>query len=274
MTKRPQTDPSAPRGGRRKPAPVDPDLLDDEPDVPARLGAYSIVLVALLVSADMLVYVARAAGWHGIAGYAMPFLIDVAGGIAGRVAYRRKRTRPSTRRYAKWIVYATLVASCVGNLVGHAIKTGLYHPGPELVIVTSLVAPVIAATVLHLTMLLSPAGRTAPVAVPVQTDQTGSATLSEPASLPDSKPAPKPDSKPESGPDQVDEPDRTTPDRTEESGPARTVVPDDEAVRKIRELDAAAGEPVSDRTIRAELGCGASRAKKLAEQARAIHLAA
>lgn len=241
----------------------DPDLLDDEPDKIARYGAWLITAVALLVSAEMLVVLAQAAGWKGNAGYALPILLDVAGGLGGRVAYRRQRTRPSTRRYAKRIMYGALVASCLGNLVGHLIQTGSYHPGPELVIAMAFVAPIVAAAVLHLSLLLSPTRQTTPAAVPVHADQTGTTTPEKPASEPADKPG--------------SQPARTTPDRVDEAGPdraERTVVPDDEAVQRIRELDAAAGEPVSERAIRAELNCGAARAKKLAEQARTIHLAA
>jgi hypothetical protein len=281
MTQHPQTDATAQRGRRRKPAPVDPDLLDDEPDQLARVGVYLVIAVALAVSGKELVYLAQAAGWHGKVGYALPVLLDVTGAIAGRIAYRRKRTRPSTRAYAKRILYGTLIASVIGNTVSHMDRAGWYNPGPELVIVVSFVAPLAAAAMLHLTTLLSPAGRTAPVAVPVQTDQTAPAApekpASKPASQPDTKPDTKPESKPADGPDRPEEADRTAPDRSDESGPdqpERTVVPDDEAVRIIRELDALAGEPVSDRAIRAAVNCGAQRAKKLAEQARAIHLAA
>lgn len=281
MTQHPQTDANATRGRRRKPVPVDPDQLDDEPDRVAQYGVYFVIAVALLVSGKELVHLAQTAGWHGKIGFALPVLLDVTGAIAGRIAYRRKRTRPSTRAYAKWILYGTLVASVIGNTVSHMDRAGWYTPGPELVIVVSFVAPLAAAAMLHLTTLLSPTGQTTQLAVPVQTDQTAPAAPDKPASKPassaDSKPDPKPETKPASEPDHAEQPDRTTPDRTDESGPdraERTVVPDDEAVRRIRELDADAGEPVSDRTIRAEIGCGANRAKKLAEQARAIHLAA
>ena len=46
---------------------------------------------------------------------------------------------------------------------------------------------------------------------------------------------------------------------------------DDAVVARIRELDRLAGKPVSRQTIRAELGCGASRADRLARLARPGH---
>lgn len=190
---------------------------------------------------------AQAAGWKGNAGYALPILLDVAGGLGGRVAYRRQRTRPSTRRYAKRIMYGALVASCLGNLVGHLIQTGSYHPGPELVIAMAFVAPIVAAAVLHLSLLLSPTRQTTPAAVPVHADQTGTTTPEKPASEPADKPG--------------SQPARTTPDRVDEAGPdraERTVVPDDEAVQRIRELDAAmrrTGVGARD-PGRAQLWCG------------------
>jgi hypothetical protein len=95
------------------------------------------------------------------------------------------------------------------------------------------------------------------------------------ASQLDSTPDRKPASKPATGPVQAD---RTGPDEADQAdrtgGPDRTTLTDEEAVRLIRELDQAARGPVSDRTIRAEVGCGAGRAKRLAVQARAIHAAA
>jgi len=247
---------------------VDPDLLDDDPDLLARIGTYLIVAVALLVSGEMLVYVAHAAGWHGPAGYALPVLVDVAGGVAGRYAYRRRRTRPSTRRYAKRVVYAALVVSCAGNLVGHAIQSGLYHPGPELVIVVSCVAPLVAAAALHLKWMGSPAGRSEAPAVPVQADRAAPVAPAEAASKFAAESLAAPDRAVRTGPDRADRAVRDV-----EGGSDRSVLSDDEAVRLIRELDGANRGPVSDRTIRAELACGAVRAKRLAERARAMQLA-
>ena len=66
------------------------------------------------------------------------------------------------------------------------------------------------------------------------------------------------------------QPVRTGPVRTSPDGAGQSDG-DDAAVARIRELDRVAGKPVSRQTIRAELGCGASRADRLARLARAGH---
>jgi len=63
---------------------------------------------------------------------------------------------------------------------------------------------------------------------------------------------------------------RTGPVRTSPDGAGQSDG-DDTAVTRIREMDRVAGGPVSRQTIRAELGCGASRADRLARLARAGH---
>lgn len=129
------------------------------PDQLVRAGLYLVIVAAIVVSGDTLIYLASQAGWTDWRAWLLPLLIDLPGFLGGRIWLRRKATNPQTRAYARRLTLAALGASLAGNVTGHLVHAGHLPAGLALVIVAAMVAPIVLAAVLHLDALLTPIGR-------------------------------------------------------------------------------------------------------------------
>jgi len=173
------------------------------PDRLVRIGLFVVLLACIVASGDVLIDLARRAGWNDWRAWLLPILIDLPGFLGGRIWLRRAPTLPDTRRYAKRLTLATLGASIVGNTTGHLLKEGKIDPGVALVIVCSVVAPIVLWAVLHLDALLAPSAPPAPASTwPVEAALESPA---EPAPAGESGPVlprrtPRPASKPKTKP--------------------------------------------------------------------------
>lgn len=136
-----------------------PGVDHNAPDQLVRAGLYLVIVAAIVVSGDTLIYLASQAGWTDWRAWLLPLLIDLPGFLGGRIWLRRKATNPQTRAYARRLTLAALGASLAGNVTGHLVHAGHLPAGLALVIVAAMVAPIVLAAVLHLDALLTPIGR-------------------------------------------------------------------------------------------------------------------
>ncbi len=172
---------------------------ENAPDPWVRAGLYVVIVAAIVVSGDTLIFLAAQAGWGGWRAWLLPVLIDLPAFLGGRIWLRRQQTSPETRSYARRLTLAALGASLAGNVSGHLVHAGHLPAGLALVIVAAMVAPIVLAAVLHLDALLSPAthrktradSKTDPTATLASAPTTQAAIIAKPdsASIEPTRPA-------------------------------------------------------------------------------------
>lgn len=163
-----------------------------------RAGLYVVIVAAIVVSGDTLIFLAAQAGWGGWRAWLLPVLIDLPAFLGGRIWLRRQQTSPQTRSYARRLTLAALGASLAGNVSGHLVHAGHLPAGLALVIVAAMVAPIVLAAVLHLDALLSPASLPKP-RTETWTESATASTSAGPAAI-TAKPAPAEPARPAEAP--------------------------------------------------------------------------
>ncbi len=241
----------------------------------AILGVATVAATAAVISFSHVQALARTAGEPELTAWLLPLSID--GAIAAAAAVVLADSKAGRRTtLLTWLMLALGLAASLAANIASAQPTWTAR---------AVAAWPPIALALGIEVLASMSRRSGPVAparpetaTSEQTEpsQASSLASSRSVSTPTSPPAPLPASGPSTttpvGPARpatseqlhlVDKPAPVKPSR-----PATERTEDDHAIEVIRSLDQAAGGQASRRTIQDELGCGASRATRLATLAR------
>ncbi len=257
-------------------------------------GVGTVAVSAAVISYSHVMELARRAGETRMATWLLPLSID--GAIAAAVAVILADSRAGRRpRGLTWLLLALgLAASLAANIASaHPTVTArAVAAWPPLALAVGV--EVLAELARRTSTSPSQAAqsdrqqvRTRPVRPgpatndrseqpdrqPVRTGPVRpSPATNERAEQPDRQPVRPGPVRPSPATDERAEQSERQPVRIKQGGGGQSDgVGDDAAVARIRELDRVAGKPVSRHTIRTELGCGASRADRLARLARAGH---
>ena len=231
----------------------------------------TVAVSAAVISYSHVMELARRSGETEMATWLLPLSID--GAIAAAVAVILADSRAGRRpRGLTWLLLALgLAASLAANIASAqpTVTARAVAAWPPLALAVGVE---VLAGLARRTSTSPSQARRSPTAQPVRTGPghtrpgRGRAVHNSPASQP--RRAVQTGQQPEQSDPQ---PVRSAPDHTRPAGAGQSGSGDDAAVARIRELDRVAGKPVSRQTIRAELGCGASRADRLAKLARSGH---
>ena len=235
-------------------------------------GVGTVAVSAAVISYSHVMELARRAGETRMATWLLPLSID--GAIAAAVAVILADSRAGRRpRGLTWLLLALgLAASLAANIASaHPTVTArAVAAWPPLALAVGV--EVLAELARRTSTSPSQAAqsdrqqvRTRPVRPGPATNERSEQPDRQPVRTGPVRPSPATDERAEQRP-------RRQPVRIKQGGGGQSDgVGDDAAVARIRELDRVAGKPVSRQTIRTELGCGASRADRLARLARAGH---
>lgn len=214
------------------------------------LGLTVVTVAAVAASFSTLAGLAAFTGWGQRLSWLLPASLDALGMTACLVWLDGSADRKS-RDYARWLTWVAAGLSILGNGVGHLASTGHLSQGLLLVVLVGAVPPAALATTVHLIVLVSsPSPSPVPVPdaapVPAEKPKATVAETSKPKTPPKSKPSPTPV---KSGPDSGAEVDAFT-------------------LQKARHLDekhqAEHGRPIGRDALKAELGCGTTKATAVA----------
>ncbi len=244
----------------------------------AILGVATVAATAAVISFSHVQALARTAGEPELTAWLLPLSID--GAIAAAAAVVLADSKAGRRTtFLTWLMLALGLAASLAANIASAQPTWTAR---------AVAAWPPIALALGIEVLASMSRRSGPVApartVPTETgtsDPTESGQASSRSiSTPTSPPAPFHASGPATTTRAVAKPGPARPSTSEQlhlvdkpapAAPSRPVAErteDDHAIEVIRRLDQAAGGQASRRTIQDELGCGASRATRLATLAR------
>jgi hypothetical protein len=230
----------------------------------AILGVATVAATAAVISFSHVQALARTAGEPELTAWLLPLSID--GAIAAAAAVVLADSKAGRRTtFLTWLMLALGLAASLAANIASAQPTWTAR---------AVAAWPPIALALGIEVLASMSRRSGPMATarpaaPVAASRSVSTPASPPHPSGPSTPAPA-DAKP--GParpstsEQLHLVDRPAPAKP--SRPAAERTEDDQAIEVIRRLDQTAGGQASRRTIQDELGCGASRATRLATLAR------
>lgn len=247
----------------------------------AILGVATVAATAAVISFSHVQALARTAGEPELTAWLLPLSIDGAIAAAAAVVLADSKSGRRTT-FLTWLMLALGLAASLAANIASAQPTWTAR---------AVAAWPPIALALGIEVLASMSRRSGPIAParPGTPDTTtseqtepsqasplaSSRSVSTPASLPAPLPASGPTTTPAGGKpgpvrpsasEQLHLVDKPAPGKP--SRPAAERTEDDRAIEVIRRLDQAAGGQASRRTIQDELGCGASRATRLAALAR------
>lgn len=250
----------------------------------AILGVATVAATAAVISFSHVQALARSAGEPELTAWLLPLSIDGAIAAAAAVVLADSKARRSST-FLTWLMLALgLAASLAANIASAqptwtARAIAAWPPialalGIEVLASMSrrsgTAARPASPTARGESTPAAPAAATpAPTATPAPPTPSAPESIASPIPAPAPRPAEGKPSPPRHSSEQLHLVDRPAqPDRATSRDPG--VRPDDEeAIEVIRRLDQAAGGQAPRRTIQDELGCGASRATRLAALARA-----
>jgi len=214
------------------------------------LGLTVVCVAAVVASFSTLASLAEFTGWGPMASWLLPASLDALG-MTACLVWLDASAPKKARKWAAWMTWVAAGLSIVGNGVGHLASTGHLQQDLWLVLLVGAVPPAALATTVHLIVLVS--------------------TPAKPVKVRDAAPVPAP--KPESssrvvpGPAKkaAAKPSRTAPVKSgaDETGPV-----DDVLMQKARHVaedyETKHGKPPSRDALKAELGCGTTKATAIA----------
>jgi hypothetical protein len=226
------------------------------------LGLTVVTVAAVAASFSTLAGLAAFTGWGQRLSWLLPASLDALG-MTACLVWLDGSAGQKSRDYARWLTWVAAGLSIIGNGVGHLASTGHLSQGLLLVVLVGAVPPAALATTVHLIVLVSsPSPQVEAARVPDAAPVPAVATIAvwvwrapsqhagaSPAK-PKTAPKPKPSSTPvKSGPDSGSEVDAFT-------------------LQKARHLDekhqAEHGRPIGRDALKAELGCGTTKATAVA----------
>ena len=243
----------------------------------AILGVATVAATAAVISFSHVQALARTAGEPELTAWLLPLSID--GAIAAAAAVVLADSKAGRRTtFLTWLMLALGLAASLAANIASAQPTWTARAVAAWPPIALALGIEVLASMSRRSGSVAPARPGPPGTVTSEQTESGQAS-SRSVSTPTSPPAPLHASGPATTPavakpgparpptsEQLHLVDKPAPAKPSRPAPERTE--DDHAIEVIRRLDQAAGGQASRRTIQDELGCGASRATRLATLAR------